>query len=147
MKFPNQIELAGGITIGFLVFGVCFIAYRAITTYADPGEIVSIERSCDYTRTETHRTASSVSQQEIVTRRDCSGEWAFQQVRHDPRLLKNLAVVGTAIATMRYQIPGDRTWHEAKLEIPSHRIEFYTLQPGQKLTIRVNRWNPEVIGL
>src|SRR4051812_45539663 len=108
-------------TIGFLVFGVGFIAYREITTYADPGEIVSIERSCDYTRTVTDRTASSVSQQEIVTKRDCSGEWSFLQVRRDPRLLKNLAVVGTAIATMRYQIPGDRTWHEAKLEIPSYQ--------------------------
>ena len=147
MSLALRVNAMGATAIAFVVFGVGFTAYRAIATYPASAEVESVQWSCDYEPGTTGGSASSAGRPQTEVKADCSRDWKFQQIRRDPRQLRFGHLMGSAYVTVRYWNEQDSTWHEAVLTIDSALKEFYTVEPGQKLAIRVNRWHPDQAGL
>ena len=131
-------RVSGALVVGFILIWITFTIFDGLTKRVQMADVKSVDWLCDYKRAR-HQT--------IVLKRDCSGEDGFLEIKRNPAKRHGGDIDGTAEVTVRYQTPADAKWHEGKVEYSSSWAEFYTVEPGQKIAVRVSRWNDDDIDL
>jgi hypothetical protein len=131
-------RVGGVMVVGFILLWITFTIFHGLTTRVQMADVKSVDWLCDYKR---------ARHQKIVLKRDCSGEDGFLEIKRNPAKRYAGDIDGTAEVTVRYQTPDDAKWHEGNVEYSSSWAEFYTVEPGQKIPVRVNRWNADDISL
>jgi hypothetical protein len=104
-------------------------------------KIERIERSCQYDETEfeDHGAGERKFVSRTVRKYDCSDDPKFLAVKTGRD--KNFRAIGHATAIIRYTSPVDQKQHQAWIRIDASRREFYTLEAGQEVRVRIDPKN------
>lgn len=119
-----------------LLVSVCLLAACGSRGTYVSAKVERVERNCEYTETatSTNMDTGSTTKSQTARKLDCSDDPEFRKIKRGDsrRLLK-----GEATAIVRYTAP-DQQSHQAWVKVSASNRDFYTLETGQEIKVRID---------
>lgn len=119
-----------------LVFTVSLLAACGPRGTYVSATVERVERACEYTETETttNMDTGSTTKSQTARKLDCSDDPAFRKIKRGDSRQR---LKGKATAIVRYTSP-DQQSHQAWIKLDASNRQFYTLETGQEIKVRID---------